>query len=40
MYIDIGERVAGKQDGPSVIILGPPRPPNSQNVNFSHVAHI
>ena len=27
MYIDIGERIAGKQDGPSLIIYGPPRPP-------------
>ena len=27
MYIDIGERIAGKQDGPSLIIEGPPRPP-------------
>ena len=27
MQIDIGERIAGKQDGPSLIIYGPPRPP-------------
>ena len=26
MYIDIGERIAGRQDGPSRIIYGPPRP--------------
>ena len=25
MYIVIGERIAGKQDGPSLIIYGPPR---------------
>ena len=27
MYIDIGERIAGKQDGPGPIIYGPPRAP-------------
>ena len=27
MYIDIGERMPGKQDGPSRIIYGPPSPP-------------
>ena len=27
MWIDIGERIAGKQDGPSLIIEGPPSPP-------------
>ena len=27
MYIDIGERMPGKQDGPGPIIYGPPRPP-------------
>ena len=43
--IDIGERIAGKQDGPSVIIYGPsstpPPPPNSQKCNKNHIgAHI
>ena len=27
MWIDIGERIAGKQHGPGPIIYGPPRPP-------------
>ena len=27
MQIDIGERIAGKQDGPSLIIERPPRAP-------------
>ena len=27
MYIDIGERIAGKQDWPGSIIYGPPRAP-------------
>ena len=28
MWIDIGERIDGKQDGPGpIIIYGPPRPP-------------
>ena len=27
MYIDIGERIAGKQEGPGLIIFGPPRAP-------------
>ena len=31
MYIDIGERIAGKQDGPSLIIQGPP---NDQKFTF------
>ena len=35
MQIDIGERIAGKQDGPSRIIYGPPRPPRiAQNAHF------
>ena len=37
MYIHIDERIAGKQDGPSVIIYGPPRPPPpriAQNAHF------
>ena len=35
MQIDIGERIAGKQDGPSLIIYGPPRPPRiAQNAPF------
>ena len=35
MYIDIGERIAAKQDGPGPIIYGPPRAPRiAQNVNF------
>ena len=40
--IDIGERIAGKQDGPSLIICGPPRlPPNSQKCKTNHIgAHI
>ena len=31
LYIDIGERLAGKQDGPGPIIYGPP---NSQKCTF------
>ena len=27
MYIDIGERMPGKQDGPGPVIYGPPRAP-------------
>ena len=27
MYIDMGERISGKQDGPILIIEGPPAPP-------------
>ena len=35
MQIDIGERMPGKQDGPSRIIYGPPRPPRiAQNAHF------
>ena len=35
MLIDIGERMPGKQDGPSRIIYGPPRPPGiAQNAIF------
>ena len=35
MYIDIGERIAGKQDGPGPIICGPPRAPRiAKNANF------
>ena len=35
MEIDIGERIAGKQDGPGPIIYGPPRAPRiAQNANF------
>ena len=35
MYIDIGERMPGKQDGPIRIIYGPPRPPRiTQNAIF------
>ena len=38
MYIDIGERIAGKQDGPSRIIEGPPRPPwIATNVTFGPI---
>ena len=38
MYIDIGERIAGKQDGPGLIIYGPPRAPRiAQNANFFHI---
>ena len=44
MYIDIGERMPGKQDGPSLIIYGPPSPPpppNSPKCEFFHIgAHI
>ena len=36
--MDIGERLAGKQDGPSKIIEGPS---NSQRFTFNHImAHI
>ena len=31
LYVDKGENIAGKPDGPNVIIVGPP---NSQNVNL------
>ena len=35
MEIDIGERIAGKQDGPGPIIDGPPRAPRiAQNAFF------
>ena len=35
MYIDIGERIAGKQDGPGPIMYGPPRAPQiSKNAHF------
>ena len=27
MYVDMGGRIAGKQDRPSLIIEGPPPPP-------------
>ena len=42
MQIDIGEGIAGKQDGPGPIIYGPPRAPQiSQNAIFFYiVAHI
>ena len=42
MWIDIGVRIAGKQDWPGSIIYGPPRaPPNNQKCNFVYlVAHI
>ena len=46
MYIDIGERIAGKnmkkdgKDGPSLIMYGPPSPPPppwiAKNAIFSH----
>ena len=35
MYIDIGERIAGKQDGTSLIIDGSPR--IAKNANVSHL---
>ena len=35
MYIDIDEKIAGKQDGPGPIIYGPPRAPwIVKNANF------
>ena len=35
MYIDMGERIAGKQDGPGPIIYGPPSAPRiAKNVHF------
>ena len=35
MLIDIGERIAGKQDGPGPIIYGPPRAPRiAKNAHF------
>ena len=35
MHIDIGERIAGKQDGPGPIIYGPPRDPRiAKNAHF------
>ena len=35
LYVDIGERIAGKKDGPGPIIYGPPRPPRiAQNAIF------
>ena len=35
MYIDIGERIAGKQNGPGPIIYGPPRAPRiAKNAHF------
>ena len=40
MYIDMGERIAGKQDRPSLIIEGPQQapPPNSQKcIFYSHI---
>ena len=41
MYIDIGERIAGKQDGPGSIIYGPPRAPRiAKNTRLYIVAHI
>ena len=42
MYIDIGERIAGKQDGPGPIIYGPHRAPRIANKCncFDIVAHI
>ena len=44
MYIDIGERIAGRQDGPGPIIYGPPRPRAhriAKNAIFFYiVAHI
>ena len=43
MLLDIGERIAGKQDWPSMIIEGPisPPPPRIAIFFFSHIdAHI
>ena len=35
MQIDIGERIAGKQDWPGLIIYGPPRAPRiAKNTHF------
>ena len=39
MIIDMGERIAGKQNRPSLIIEAPPpstHTPNNQNINVSH----
>ena len=44
MLIDIGERIAGKQDGPNLIIYGtpspPPPPPIAKNVKKITLGHI
>ena len=42
MYIDMGERIAGKQDRPSLIIEDPLRAPKiAQNIHFVYImAHI
>ena len=42
MWIDIGERMPGKQDGPGPIIYGATQaPPNSPKCEFFHIgAHI
>ena len=36
MYIDMGERIAGQQDGPGPIIYGPPGPPPPQIAKNTH----
>ena len=42
IYIDMGERIAGEQDMPSVIIEGPPPPPKANQLakNIQILAHI
>ena len=42
MYIDMGERIAGKEDRPSLIIEDPPQgPPNSPKYFFFYIlSHI
>ena len=40
MYIDMGERIAGKQDRPSLIIEDSPQGPQilvAQNINFFYI---
>ena len=38
MQIDIGERIAGKQDWPGLIIYGPPRAPRiAKNTHFLYI---
>ena len=41
MYIDMGERIAGKQDRPSLIIEDPSGPPKYPKIIFFYIlAHV
>ena len=41
MSIDVGKRIAGKQDGPSLIIAGPSAPLELPKMLYFHIgAHI